>query len=188
MVGTLEGLADVWGINFFIKFYFIDKSDAAQLVSFIFVGMLFGGPILAYFSDKYGQLKTIIFSGISMALLLIIVIYMHVGYTSASIILFLVGIFCCYQVIVFSFGSSIVEKKLLGVTIAFLNCINMLGGSFFHTIVGRLMDYFWAGSLNTEGIKIYTLDEYQLSLTAIPLFALIGSILLITLLKSKYTR
>lgn len=37
---------------------------------------------------------------------------------------------------------------MLGVTVAFLNCINMLGGSFFHTVIGKIYINFFKFSLN----------------------------------------
>lgn len=60
-----------------------------------------------------------------------------------SCLFFSVGLLCCYQVIVFSAGTNTVALRNLGVRVAFLNCINMLSGSFFHTCIGKIMDFFW---------------------------------------------
>lgn len=67
MVGTLEGFADVWGVNFLTTSVQLGKSDAAGLISFIFVGMLFGGPILAKFAKYIGEYQVIVCSGVCMA-------------------------------------------------------------------------------------------------------------------------
>ena len=48
MVGALEGFADVWGINYIVMAYGIDKSSAAEVISFIPIGMIFGGPDQTY--------------------------------------------------------------------------------------------------------------------------------------------
>ena len=53
----------------------------------------------------------------------------------------------------------------------------MLGGSFFHTAIGQLMDKFWTGTLNGEGIKQYSLHTYQYALMIVPICAMLGAII-----------
>ena len=55
MVGTLEGFADVWGVSYLMAARELTKAQASGITSFIFIGMLFGGPILAYLSEKMGR-------------------------------------------------------------------------------------------------------------------------------------
>ena len=143
MVGSLEGFADVWGVSYLMTAFTLPKSEAAQLISFIFIGMLFGGPFLAFFSKRLGNYLVICLAGLLMAVAFFLLIssteYNWFWFAS---LLFIIGMMCCYQVIVFAAGAELVSPQLLGVTIALLNCINMLGGSFFHTIIGRVMDVF----------------------------------------------
>ena len=178
MVGALEGFADVWGVPYLMKAYNIAKSDAAGIVSFIFFGMLFGGPILALFSKKFGNYPVIVMCGLIMALAFILLFSSYLySLWLLSCLFFIVGIMCCYQVIIFSAGSELVSQRYLGVTVAFLNCINMLGGSFFHTIIGKVMDYYWDGALDKEGIRIYDLSAYKYALVIIPVCAVIGALI-----------
>ncbi|CEK10983.1 MFS transporter [Legionella hackeliae] len=178
MVGSLEGFADVWGVSYLTTAFELDKSNAAQLVSFIFVGMLFGGPLLAFLSKYLGNYTVIAFCGVGMAFVfkLLLSTTTYNWYWLAALF-FLIGLMCCYQVIVFAAGSDLVETKLLGVTIAFLNCINMLGGSFFHTLIGKAMDATWGGALSEEGLRIYALESYKTALLLIPGCAVVGSCL-----------
>lgn len=177
MVGSLEGFADVWGVNYMVTAYKIEKSDAASLVSFVFIGMLFGGPILSLISRRIGNYTVIGLAGMLMALVLILIIYLtSFNWFIIASLLFVIGIMCCYQVIVFAIGAELMSGKLLGVTIAFLNCINMLGGSFFHTVIGVLMDRFWQGTV-IEGVREYPVEAYSSALIVIPLCAVVGSII-----------
>jgi sugar phosphate permease len=175
MVGSLEGFADVWGITYLTKAYDLNKSDAAGLVSLVFFGMLFGGPVLAWFSKKIGEYSVIVGSGIIMASTFVI-LFSCPTYSGMllSTMFFVLGIMCCYQVIVFSAGANLVAPHNLGITVAFLNCINMLGGSFFHTAIGKTMDLFWTGSL-VEGVKAYDLEAYKYAISVVPACALIGT-------------
>jgi MFS family permease len=178
MVGTLEGFADVWGVQYLMTAYNISKADAAGMTSLIFFGMLFGGPILAFLSQRIGNYPVIALCGFGMSAAFALLLFSQ-EYNSyfLSSLFFVVGILCCYQVIVFAAGAELTSTGNLGVTIAFLNCINMLGGSFFHTIIGGVMDLFWAGELNGEGLRVYGLFAFKYALGLVPLSAAAGAIL-----------
>ncbi len=180
MVGSLEGFADVWGVPYLMTAYGLNKGDAAGLISFIFFGMLFGGPLLAVCSKKFGNYSVIGMCGFIMALALVLLLQSKAyNPLMLSCLFFVIGIMCCYQVIVFSAGSNLVAPKNLGVTVAFLNCINMLGGSFFHTAIGKIMDMFWAGTLDDSGLRVYDIHAYKYSLSIVPICACLGSIMVI---------
>jgi MFS family permease len=176
MVGSLEGFADVWGVNYLMEAYHYSKSEAAGFISLIFIGMVFGGPLLAFLSERWGAYTVIMASGIGMAVLFLGILWGDNTSLVLSLLLFSIGILCCYQVTVFAAGSDLVTPQLLGVTVAFLNCINMLGGSFFHTIIGFLMDWFWTGQMD-QGIRAYNADSYTYALLAIPVCAVIGALI-----------
>jgi len=182
MVGPLEGFADVWGVNYLIQAIAVNKSDAAGFVSYIFVGMLFGGPLLAAWAKRVSNYSVIAFCSAGMVLAFLWLLYAHtfLNAYALSAIFFVVGILCCYQVLVFASGSELVPPAMLGITIAFLNCINMLGGSFFHSTIGWAMDQFWAGEL-LDGIRVYTVSSYQKSLLIIPIAAAVGGLIVIIL-------
>ncbi len=178
MVGGLEGFSDVWGVSYLMVAYDLPKQEAAQLVSFLYGGMLFGGPILALCSRKIGTYGVIVLCGLGMALTLGLLL-LNFKYTQTELmcLLFLTGVLCCYQVIIFAAGSELVKPLYLGITIAFLNCVNMLGGSFFHTLIGRIMDAFWNGMLNAEGARLYAVSSYQAALSLIPICSILGALI-----------
>jgi len=181
MVGALEGFADVWGIPYLIATYHISKPQAASVLSFIFMGMLIGGPLLAYFSEKYRSPYWVTsLCGISMSLLLLTILMcpLFISLTLLKGMMFLIGICCCYQVIVFTIGTQLVPASLTSLAVALLNCINMLGGSFFHTIIGRLMDFIEPPVLQTlVGPPTYLASTYTYTLLLIPLASLVGALL-----------
>lgn len=180
MVGSLEGFADVWGVPYLMMAYGLDKADAAGVVSFIFFGMLIGGPFLAMCSRRVGDYSVIIACGLGMALIFIgLLVSQTFSVSMLSFLFFSVGLMCCYQVIVFAAGAKLVTIQQLGVTVAFLNCINMLGGSFFHTMIGKIMELSWQGQYAADGLKTYHLDAYRHALCVIPICAVLGSIIVV---------
>jgi predicted MFS family arabinose efflux permease len=177
LVGALEGFADVWGVSYLVKIYGYTKSDASMLTSFVFVGMIFGAPLLALFAERLeaNYALTAICGAIMAASFFAIILFdSYIGKSLIYFLVFIIGIACCYQVLVFTIGSSLVKPSLIGVTIAFLNSINMIGGTFFHTVIGQTMDRFWDGK-TTNGVKIYNAIAYQYSLLSIPIASLVGT-------------
>ena len=186
MVGPLEGFADVWGVSYLMAAYSFAKTDASFITSSIFIGMIVGGPILAYFSEKFKvPYQITALCGILMAILFAVVLLSNgsLSYMTLSLMMFIVGILCCYQVLIFSMGASTVPLEMRNVTIAFLNCINMLGGVFFHTIIGALMDTFWMGGVS-EGQRVYGASAYEYAIWSIPVAAFIGGIVFFFLTSS----
>lgn len=182
MVGALEGFADVWGVQYLMRAYAFEKGEAAGIISFVFVGMLFGGPVLALLSKKIGNYPVIASCGVGMTIAFAL-LFLQQGMNPLvlSVLFFLIGLMCCYQVIVFAAGANLVAAKSLGVTVAFLNCINMLGGSFFHSLIGLAMDSFWTGEISSGGLRVYELEAYQASLAIVPVCAFLGALLVMGL-------
>ncbi len=177
MVGSLEGFADVWGVPYLMATRELTKIEAASITSFVFVGMLFGGPLLAYLSEKFkAHYQVTMTAGFLMASLMLLVLIFNAVLPQSALmfIMFLIGILCCYQVIVFAIGQELVPTHLMSVTIALLNCINMLGGSFFHSSIGRLMDFFEPGTM-INGMLVYSASAYTSALMIIPIAAFIGA-------------
>ncbi len=170
MVGALEGFADVWGVPYLMTAYSFGKTDAAFLASLIFVGMIAGGPLMAWFGKKFGNYLSICLCGVGLAVIFLFLLAQTFSSSLAlSILLFSVGVLCSYQVLIFAVGSSMVSSSYAGVTVAFLNCINMLGGSLFHTVIGKIMSYY-----GNEASGFST-TAFQHALSIIPICALLGT-------------
>lgn len=174
MVGALEGFADVWGVPFLMASQSLSKVNAASIISFIFMGMLVGGPLLAWLSDKCGSYYAItIACGLLMALGLggAIVFNQQLTPVILCAIMFAIGAMCCYQVLVFAIGTTLVPSALTNITVAFLNCINMMGGFFFHSLIGRSMDWFQGETLT----QTYSASTFMFSLMLIPIASVVGA-------------
>jgi MFS family permease len=189
LVGSLEGFSDVWGFALFEHIYGLNKLDSAFLTSVVFIGMCFGGPILAYFADcAKSYTKIIILAAFLMALVFIILLAkFELSYNILFGLMFFLGILCCYQVLVFSLTGAMVERSMTGVAIAVVNCLNMSFGSFYHTVLAGTMEFYWRGNLSESGGRIYDYDAFLHSFSVIPITAIMGMFGFIYFLKyEKY--
>lgn len=188
MVGCLEGFADVWGVNYLAIAADISKSDASLLTSFIFLGMLIGTPILSLIADKtQAHFKLTSLCGVLMAVCLSILLLKPEWFSVLGLksLMLFVGLLSGYQALVFVIGEGLVPKHLGNIAIATLNCINMFGGAFFHKTIGFVMDFYSHGQVDASGAAIYNLNTYSMGLAVIPIMALLGGLMLLSVKKKN---
>ncbi len=168
MVGPNEGFADVWGTPFFTHVYNFPKEIASYLPSLIFFGMGFGAPFLAYIGDRTNAHKKIVkFSALIMGVLFVFLLKGNVSLTGSKISLFVIGIFCAYQVLVMHINGMRVEAKYSGIVTAITNMIIMSFGYVFHHFIGRTVNDSWAGEV-IDNVRIYPMEAYTNGLMIIP--------------------
>jgi len=179
LVGSLEGFADVWGIPYLQKTYGFSKTESSSITMLVYIGMLFGGPILAFFAERYNAyFQMIAIAGFCMSsiILLLIIFNGFFGYQVLMVMMFIIGICCCYQVIVLSLGSIMSKPSHASLTVAFLNCINMLGGSMYHSLIGNVLNFLWDGT-SVNGVNEYSSFAYNAAISIIPIIGTIGVII-----------
>ncbi|MCC8417148.1 MAG: MFS transporter [Rickettsia endosymbiont of Bryobia graminum] len=176
MVGALEGFADLWAIQFFKQIYKMTDMESNLVTSCVYIGMCVGGPILAMTANLTKSFnKVIVTTGLLTILIFIILLsFSSLRFYSACLLMFLLGIFCCYQVLVFSVVSNIVESRSSGLAIAIVNCINMSFGHFFHKIISNVISYNWNGLSSESGLAIYSRYDFNMAISTIPVCCFIG--------------
>ncbi|WP_081731193.1 MFS transporter [Holospora undulata] len=172
MVGVLEGFADVWAGPFLVKSYGLSDSEAAGVASWIFKGMMVGSPIVTLLAKHLGNYLAIIACGIGMSGAFFALLFYSVPLWSLPLWFIGLGIGCCYQVLIFVAAKDWCHANRISAGIAFLNTLNMLGGAFFHPIIGFFVD----------DLKKYKLPlelSYAYALSIVPFCALIGTLIVI---------
>ncbi|WP_052564133.1 MFS transporter [Holospora obtusa] len=169
MVGVLEGFADVWAGPFLVQNYGLSASHSAGIASWIFKGMMIGSPIVAFLAKYFGNYAVIVACGISMSGAFLLLLFSSVPLWSLPLLFVILGIGCCYQILIFVAARDWCPAHKIGAGLAFLNTLNMLGGAFFHPIIGFFVDH-----LNN---KISLKLTYTYALSIIPLCGIVGMIM-----------
>ncbi len=175
---SLSAFAELWGIPYLIQVYHLSKAHAASAISMVFLGWAIGCPLSGWFSDFICRRRLPIVIGSLLALVLIsIVLYVpNLSLTSLYILLFLFGVATSVEVIIFAISRETSNSKIAGTAISLANAIVMLGGVFFQPIIGFILDMFWDGKM-LNGINVYSVKNYQLALSVLPIGFLICLIL-----------
>ena len=74
--------------------------------------------------------------------------------------------------------------EISGTSIAFANCLIMLGGVIFQPLVGYLLQAHWLGKV-INGVPVYSAENYISALYTLPI-ALLCSGLLALMIKETY--
>ncbi|MDX8431414.1 MAG: MFS transporter [Candidatus Algichlamydia australiensis] len=182
---TMSAFAGLWGIPFIVQAYGISKVLAATIVSMNFVGWLFGGPILGYFSDRIHNRRLFIIASAFLALLtLLAIIYLPpmpiwLLYTT----FFFVGIFSSAQILTFPISIEINPEEAKGTAAAFTNFLVAAGGTFLAPLIGYLLDSTWNGKM-VGGVPDYTVHDFRIALAILPIM-LIATIVLTLFLDDR---
>lgn len=164
----LTALSDLWGTAFIKQKFNLPKADSAQLVMVLYIGLTFGSLILPWLSEKYKILnQSIIFCSFVVLGLFCLIIYLPVqeGLNSLLVLLFSLGFFCGAEMMCFTGALIPSHKHDSGEIIGVVNTLNMLGGAISQQVIGWCLDYQWSGLIDASGLRQYTTEQFQVSLS-----------------------
>jgi sugar phosphate permease len=167
-------LADLWGVSFCMQAYGLDRTDAAQVTSMIYVGLCCGSVLIPFISHRIFGSKFFILMGLSsIAICFALFIYgPHVSAYQASLLCFLIGFFAGAEMLCFANACRVLPQDMAGTVTGFVNGVVMLGGSCLQQLVGYTLDQLWDGTMTEQGIRVYSVFAYQSA------FYLLGSCIL----------
>lgn len=188
MYVPLSAFADVWGVSFLMALHDIDKPTASGAVSLLFIGAGVGAPIIAVFSDYLRRRQFPMFLSAVFSLIVngILVFAPDLSLTTSAILLFLIGFALTGQTLVFAAATEIMPSYMSGTIAGFVNMIVMIGGVVLQPLIGWLLDWAWDG-VKENGVPVYTLMDYRLALSTIPLCMVI-SLIIVHLIPETHLR
>lgn len=175
---SLSVFGELWGKTYLEQAHNLTNVESARTVSAMFLGWAVGAPIAGYWSDVTGRRVMLLVIGAIMALICIslVLYYPGLSYRSLNVLLFFYGVFSGTEIIVFIMGKENSGAKLSGTVFAAVNMIVTLGGVVFQPLVGRLLDTF-GDSKVVNGQHIYSVLDFQIALSVLPISLLIVTIL-----------
>ncbi len=175
---SLSVFGELWGKAYLEQAHHLTKLEASRTVSAMFLGWAVGAPIAGFFSDYSGRRVLPLVVGAIMALICIslVLYYPHLSYLSLNVLLFFYGVFSATEIIVFIMAKENSGAQLSGTVFAAVNMIVTMGGVIFQPLVGKLLDSF-GDSVLVNSEHIYSVVDYQLALSILPI-----SLLLVTIL------
>lgn len=163
---------DLWGISYFKEAHFLSAKDAAHVASITFIGVIIGGPLIGWISDKIKRRRLpFIFCYLISTLLFAYILYMpDITLQELYISFFIIGVTCSSHILCFAIGKENNSLSLAGTAVAFVNCLTMLSGVIFQPFVGQLLD--WHAGVVKSAVThtiVYSSNDYTFALSIVPI-------------------
>lgn len=184
------GFGQLWGVPYFTERFQIEKDAAGFMVSMIFFGWAFGGPLYGWISDHIGRRKLPMgFAAASTLLVMMAILYVPVSGFEMKILMFLLGACSSGFILAFSMVREINAPALTGTAIGFINTLNNLSGALAQPVVGKLLDKYWEKDkiILTDGSPFYSIDMYNEAFLFLPI-CIVFALLMIPFIKETYCK
>ncbi len=184
-VGVLGAL---WGVPFIELRYNVSTVEAAFAISFLWVGLGITSPTIGLLSDKIHKRKPfIIFCPLIGVIASIALIYFNfLTYWASVVLLLLIGVASAGQILSFAMVKE-KNQPLIRSTAVSINNMTLVGGiALLQPLVGVLLHLFWDRAVDSQGIPIYSITDYEVSLSVIPACFFIAFIVALFFTKETY--
>ncbi len=174
-------LGALWGVSFLVSAYpGIEKTQAAELISLLFIGWAIGCPLFGYLSDWLQLRKPPLYiSTLGTLIASLLILYCPLPFWLCGVFLFLFGFFSSGFVVAFSICRELHEFRFSGTALGFMNMMNTLGGAFIPLFAGIILDYCAkTNNAHVSSLQNYTLTDFKIALSPIPVCILISALLL----------
>lgn len=165
----------LWGIPFMMLAYHISLTMATFVCNLVFAGVALGSPLLAWLDMRLNcRRRLLIICALVSALLLSLLIYFPVlPLWVVMILMTVLGLFASSYIITFGVGNEIVAPHMRGTSIGFVNTLSMITAPLLQPFVGLVLEIVTEHSGGIVGK--YTVSEYQVALTIIPVLVLLAA-------------
>jgi MFS family permease len=188
LAGPQLAFAGLWGVPYIMVRYQMAATEAAAVCSLMLVSMAVGGPLLGALTDHWGRRKPLylvasLTTTIGWALVVFLPVLPLWGFV---VITGLIGLASGAMIIGFAWGKESVPLHLAGTMAGVINMGTMLGPTILQPAIGLVLDAMWAGQIH-EGVRVYSLEAYQVGLTLMVAWSLLSCALLL-LAKETYCK
>lgn len=185
----ITAFAELWGVPYIMKVYNINNQEASKATVMIFIGMALGGWIFSYIAHWLKSYKLAITIGTFFASILFVAISFasHFSYNETVLMLFSIGFLLGAELLVFTIARDSTSDLFNATAMGFVNGIVSLIGFIFQPFLGKILDLFWNGEISENGVRIYSLENYQYAIFALLAAFFIGLIALI-FVKDNYRK
>lgn len=139
-IGLLGGL---WGGLYLVATHHLTKIDASHVSSMLFLGCVFGSPLMGWISDKVGVRRPPMYFGAILSLLLFCVILFsqHLGFGELLVLFLLIGISTSSQIISYPFVAERSKRMITAMSVSAVNITALSSYAIFQPFFGFLIDF-----------------------------------------------
>jgi MFS family permease len=180
--------AVLWGLPFIMTLYKVDASLAAGAVSLVWVGIGVGGSLLGWYTDHIGKrCLPLIASAFLGVIASGLILYVKISLSWMYLWLFLLGVSISGMTVTFGIIKDINAKSVISTANGFNNMAILIGGIIFQPMIGVILHILWGGKL-MNNIPIYSLINYKIALSIVPLCFLLALFVSVFLIRETHCK
>lgn len=170
MYVPISSFAELWAVPFLMSSLKVNNEWASFGSTMVFIGMALGSPLVAKLAFKQqSYIKLMKLSAVASAIFFLISAFAKsIGYFQSIAMLFMGGLWLGGQVLCFSVVKERVPNQVSGTAMGFTNALVMLSGVIFLPLMGKILDSSWSGAFDSFGVRIYSAEDYQQAIFAVP--------------------
>lgn len=173
-------LGAIWGISYLTNVHGFTPAQASYCTSLLFIGSIFGSPIIGWASDRFARRRLPMFLSATICLALILTIMFAPGISTITmaILFLLLGFFTSSQVLSYPLVSELNPISLTSTSVSIVSLVLMLSGAIGQPLFGWLMTHGNDYSHIPHHPAVATVKDYSLAMDLMPLMFIISIIVL----------
>ena len=176
----IDAFAGLWSIPFLKEVYQLSHAQAAMIVSFVFMGLGIGSPILGLLSDTIGKRRPIMLVSaiITFISITIVIYYPYLPLSLLASLLFLFGFSTSAFMLGFALGTENNKSVVTATVISLINTGDVIFSALTEPLIGKLLDLCWDGRM-IDGTIYFSTSHYRIALSLLPIYIFIALLLLL---------
>lgn len=182
-----SALAALWGVPFMMKAYNLQNYQAGSLFTLFWVVVAVGGPWIGWLSDRIKRRRLPIAVAFLLGLVSSIALLWsgHFPLWVAAALLACLGVSVSVQSLTFGAIKDHVPDDHFATASGLNNMITVLSGAMLQPLIGLILTHEWSGTM-FDGAPAYSLHDYQVALSVVPVVMLIGLGVIVFKVKETY--
>lgn len=175
MFSVVTVFVALWAVPFLQVEHHITLVGSALLANVMFLGVAVGGPIIGYLDSKIQSRRLLMcLASVVSAILMALVIYIpSLPIAIVACLMFLLGMSACSYVLTFVIANEIATPRSRATCVGFVNTLCVVTAPILQPLLGYFLYLASHGAATTH----YSIYEYQISLSAMPVVSLLAAVL-----------
>lgn len=185
--GPMITFSGLWGVPFLREDNHISTATAATIISFAWLGLAIGSPVLGHLSDRLKRRRIFLVAAAAFGLvsMVLLIVFRGLPLPLLGTLLLIIGAAASVQSVTFGYVNDHCNRQIASTAAGVTNTVSVACGIVLQPLVGFYLDAHWAGQRNHHGLPIYHWTVYQVAL--IPLVVCYAIAILISLFWIKET-
>jgi sugar phosphate permease len=160
--------AELWGIPFIMTIYGINNESASLGTTAVLLGFGLGSVLSAFISNYFKSYNIVMkIAALGTFIFFFIAIWVPISYDMMVAILFLGGFFSGMQILYFTAAVFHAPSTATATAVGFTNAFVTGSAIIFQPLLGKILEYFWDGTMKDGCVPIYSGYAYQYALSSI---------------------